>query len=86
MKPPFPPLPVPQTGSSASYHNQKPNSSYLNFGNLTGPISLNDPTGTEVFGKKDSNTATSFTVGHFRQWFLLRHRTASGLSINSALV
>ena len=29
---------------SASYQNQKPNSNYLNFGNLVGPISLNDPT------------------------------------------
>ena len=40
---------------TASYHNQKPNSDYLDFGNLLGPISLDDPTGTEVYGKKDTN-------------------------------
>ena len=45
---------------SASYQNQKPNSIYLNFGNLVGPISLNDPTGTEVYGKKD--TSLSHTI------------------------
>ena len=33
---------------SASFHNQKPNSAYLNFGSLVGPISLNDSTGTEM--------------------------------------
>ena len=27
----------------ASFHNQKPNSAYLNFGRLVGPISLDDP-------------------------------------------
>ena len=38
---------------TASFNNQKPNSAYLNFGNLLGPISLNDLTGTKVYGKKE---------------------------------
>ena len=53
---------------SASYQNQKPNSTYLNFGTLVGPISLNDPTGTEVFGKKDislSHTVSFSGSGSF---------------------
>ena len=68
---------------SASFHNQKPNSAYLNFGSLVGPISLNDSTGTEIYGKKDSNI-TSFTVGHSGSGSFSATGLPPGLSINSA--
>ena len=67
---------------SASYQNQKPNSTYLNFGTLVGPISLNDPTGTEVFGKKDislSHTVSFSGSGSFSATGL-----PPGLSINAS--
>ena len=44
----------------ASYNNQKQSSTYLNFDSLVGPISLNDPDNTKIFGKKDT-TITSYT-------------------------
>jgi hypothetical protein len=68
---------------SASFHNQKPNSDYLNFGSLVGPISLNDSTGTEIYGKKDSNI-TAFTVGHSGSGSFSATGLPPGLSINSA--
>jgi 3D (Asp-Asp-Asp) domain-containing protein len=68
---------------SASFHNQKPNSTYVNFGSLVGPISLNDSTGTEIYGKKDSNI-TSFTIGHSGSGSFSATGLPPGLSINSA--
>jgi hypothetical protein len=68
---------------SASFHNQKPSSTYLNFGSLIGPISLDDPSGTKIFGKKDSNI-TSFTVGHSGSGSFSATGLPPGLSINSA--
>ena len=67
---------------SASYQNQKPNSTYLNFGNLVGPISLNDPTGTEVYGKKD--TSLSQTVSFSGSGSFSATGLPPGLSINAA--
>jgi hypothetical protein len=67
---------------SASYHNQKPNSAYLNFGNLVGPISLNDPTGTEVYGKKD--TGLSHTVSFSGDGSFSATGLPPGLSINAS--
>ena len=67
---------------SASYHNQKPNSTYLNFGNLVGPISLNDPTGTTLFAKKDTNM--THTVGFSGSGSFSATGLPPGLSINSA--
>ena len=67
---------------SASFHNQKPSSTYLNFGSLIGPISLDDPSGTEIYGKKDSNI-TSFTVGHSGSGSFSATGLPPGLSINS---
>ena len=49
----------------ASYNNQKPDQGsnpYLNFGNLAGPVSLDDPSGTKIYGKKDT-TIIPYTVG-----------------------
>ena len=66
----------------ASYHNQKANSAYLNFGNLVGPISLNDPTGTEVYGKKD--TSISHTVSFSGSGSFSATGLPPGLSINAA--
>jgi hypothetical protein len=68
---------------SASFHNQKPNSTYVNFGSLVGPISLNDSTGTEIYGKKDSNI-TSFTIGFSGSGSFSATGLPPGLSINSA--
>ncbi|MBV42384.1 MAG: hypothetical protein CL834_05075, partial [Crocinitomicaceae bacterium] len=67
---------------SATYQNQKPNSGYLNFGNLIGPISLNDPTGTEVYGKKDSTL--SHTIGFSGNGSFSASGLPPGLSINSS--
>ena len=67
---------------SASYQNQKPNSTYLNFGNLVGPISLNDPTGTEVYGKKD--TGLSHTISFSGSGSFSATGLPPGLSINAA--
>jgi hypothetical protein len=67
---------------SASYQNQKPNSNYLNFGSLLGPISLNDPTGTEVYGKKD--TSLSHTVSFSGSGSFSATGLPPGLSINAA--
>ena len=66
---------------SASYQNQKPNSNYLNFGNLVGPISLNDPTGTEVYGKKD--TGLSHTVSFSGTGSFSATGLPPGLTINA---
>ena len=67
---------------SASFNNQKPNSSYLNFGTLVGPPSLNDDVGTKVFAKKD--TAMSYTVGFSGSGTFVATGLPPGLSINSA--
>ena len=68
---------------SASYNNQKPSSTYLNFGSLVGPISLNDPNYTEIYGKKDVSI-TSFFVGHSGDGSFVATGLPSGISINSA--
>ncbi|MEL0098090.1 MAG: DUF2341 domain-containing protein, partial [Opitutae bacterium] len=68
---------------TASYNNQKPSSAYLNFETLLGPISLNDPDNTKIFGKKDT-TITSYTVGHSGSGSFTATGLPTGLSINSA--
>ena len=67
---------------TASFNNQKPNSAYLNFGNLLGPISLNDLTGTKVYGKKDSSLA--HTISFSGSGSLSATGLPPGLSINAA--
>ena len=70
----------------ASYRNQKPDQSsnpYLNFGNLVGPISLNDDEYTKIYGKKDT-TITSYTVAHSGNGSFSATGLPPGLSINSA--
>ena len=76
---------IPRTADwlSASYNNQKPSSTYLNFGNLVGPISLNDPDNTKIFGKKDT-TITSYTVAHSGSGSFSASGLPPGLSINAA--
>ena len=68
---------------SASFNNQKPSSTYLNFGSLLGPISLDDPDYTEIFGKKDT-TITSYTVAHSGNGSFTATGLPPGLTINSA--
>jgi hypothetical protein len=69
---------------SASYNNQQPSSTYLNFGSLVGPISLDDPDYTEIYGKKDSNI-TAFTIGHSGSGsFSATGLSGTGLSLNAA--
>ena len=67
---------------TASFNNQKPNSAYLNFGNLVGPISLNDLTGTKVYGKKDNSLA--HTISFSGSGSLSATGLPPGLSINAA--
>ena len=67
----------------ASYNNQKPSSTYLNFGSLLGPISLDDADYTEIFGKKDT-TITSYTVAHSGNGSFTATGLPPGLTINSA--
>ena len=67
----------------ASYQNQKPSSTYLNFDSLVGPISLNDPDNTKIFGKKDT-TITSYTVAHSGSGSFSASGLPPGLSINAA--
>ena len=67
---------------SASYHNQKPNSTYVNFGSMVGPISLNDPSGTTLFAKKDTNM--THTIGFSGSGSFSATGLPPGLSINSA--
>ncbi|MDA7823843.1 putative Ig domain-containing protein, partial [Opitutales bacterium] len=76
---------IPRTADwlSASYNNQKPSSTYLNFGNLVGPISLNDPDNTKIFGKKDT-TITSYAVAHSGSGSFSASGLPPGLSINAA--
>jgi hypothetical protein len=47
---------------------------YLNFGTLVGPISLDDPDYTEIFGKKDT-AITSYTVAIQAMVPFHRHRS-----------
>ena len=54
----------------------------MNFGNLVGPISLNDPTGTEVYGKKD--TGLSHTVSFSGDGSFSATGLPPGLSINAS--
>ena len=77
---------VPRTADwlLASYNNQKPSSTYLNFGSLSGPISLDDPDYTEIYGKKDS-IITAFTIGHSGSGsFSATGLSGTGLTLNSA--
>ena len=67
----------------ASYNNQKQSSTYLNFDSLVGPISLNDPDNTKIFGKKDT-TITSYTVAHSGSGSFSASGLPPGLSINAA--
>ena len=67
----------------ASYNNQKQSSTYLNFDSLVGPISLNDPDNTKIFGKKDT-TITSYTVAHTGSGSFSASGLPPGLSINAA--
>src|SRR6056300_745667 len=72
------------TWLNASYDNQKPSSTYLNFGTLVGPISLDDPDYTEIYGKKDANI-TAFTIGHSGSGsFSATGLSGTGLSLNAA--
>ncbi|NCZ64597.1 MAG: DUF2341 domain-containing protein, partial [Cellvibrionales bacterium] len=76
---------VPRTADwlLASFDNQKPSSTYLNFGSLLGPISLDDADYTEIFGKKDT-TITSYTVAHSGNGSFTATGLPPGLTINSA--
>ena len=67
----------------ASFNNQKPSSTYLNFGSLIGPISLNDPDNMKIFGKKDTSI-NSFTVSHSGSGSFSATGLPPGLSINAS--
>ena len=70
----------------ASYNNQKPDQSsnpYLNFENLVGPISLDDPDNSKIFGKKDT-AISSYTVAHSGNGSFSATGLPPGLNINSA--
>ena len=67
----------------ASFNNQKPDQSsnpYLNFETLNGPVSLNDPAGTKIYGKKGSSSPLPL-VNPYRFFFC--KWIANGLGINS---
>ena len=68
---------------SASYDNQQPSSTYLNFGTLVGPISLDDPDYTKIYGKKDSNV-TVFQIGFSGSGSFQAVGLPVGMSLNVA--
>ena len=71
---------------TASYQNQKPDqgsNNYLNFESFVGPISLDDPSGTIIYGKKD--TTLSYTIPHSGSGSFSATGLPSGLAfINTA--
>ena len=67
---------------SASYQNQKPNSNYLNFGNLVGPISLN----VILRALKSTERRIYWSIPYrqlFRNWILSATGLPPGLTINA---
>ncbi|NDH00332.1 MAG: DUF2341 domain-containing protein, partial [Opitutae bacterium] len=73
------------TWIAASYNNQKTDQSsnpYLNFETLNGPVSLNDPAGTKIYGKKGSSL--SFTIGKSGSGSFSANGLPNGLSINAS--
>ena len=67
---------------SASYQNQQPISSYLNYGSLIGPPML-DNSSNIIYGKKNS-PITSFSLSHAGLGSFSATGLPPGLSINSA--
>ena len=73
------------TWITASYNNQKTDQSsnpYLNFETLNGPVSLNDPAGTKIYGKKGSSL--SFFIGKSGSGSFSANGLPNGLSINAS--